>query len=121
MKTENELIAEFMGGTFEKREIITIGGKREGKWTFHDGLWLYDDQLDYDKRWDRLMPVVEKIAELGFNTTWNYNCETQTRYFSIYDLPYRNTAKGMQFYAEGDNCMYNAVVKFIRWYTSKNS
>lgn len=76
---------------------------------------------DFIIGWSELMPVVEKITELGFNTTWNYNCETQTRYFSIYDLPYRNTAKGMQFYAEGDNCMYNAVVKFIRWYTSKNS
>lgn len=68
MKTPNEIIAEYMGGVFEKREIMTIGGKRQGKWTFPcsefpSGKWCYDDQLQYESRMDWLYPVYIKLRK----------------------------------------------------------
>src|SRR3546814_397537 len=70
MKTDNELIAEFMGGV--KKMVPEAFGQ--------DGFIVYDfkqrnnpnphadigtekriEQLDYHKRWDWLMPVIERI------------------------------------------------------------
>lgn len=115
MKTDNELIAVFMGGSFEKREIITYGGKRNGKWTFPDGLWCYDDHLNYNTSWNMLMPVVEKIEALyvnqvdQFNKTMSKQREADTEFSMVMML--NITASIDQVYK---NC-----VEFIKWYNSQ--
>lgn len=53
-----------MGGKFEECDVMTVGGRRTGKWTFDDDMWCYDDQLDYSTDWRRLMPVWYKFKEL---------------------------------------------------------
>lgn len=76
--TDNETIADWMGGKFEKREIMTYGGLRHGKWTFDNDRWCYDDQLDYSTDWRWLMPVWYKFRDLKFKvgdnkgTHWTY-------------------------------------------------
>lgn len=52
MKTDNELIAEFMGMT-RNRMGLSTGNFMKGKM----GLWFHTS-------WDWLMPVVEKIGKL---------------------------------------------------------
>lgn len=111
MKPSNEIIARFMGGQHESRNITTIGGLRTGKWTFDDNIWCYDDQLDYDNRWDRLMPVIEKIENIEGVTTIFKNTRFQIKYekktFSCHTIVKINSA-------------YRVVVEFITWYNSQN-
>lgn len=60
MKTDNELIAEFMGHTFMAKYTATE------RLAFKEPLgksWGHEP-FDYAKRWDYLMPVVEKIGAL---------------------------------------------------------
>jgi hypothetical protein len=66
----NEVLADFSGGKFEKVEIMTYGGKRTGKWTFDNGLWCYADQLDYSTDWRRLMPVWYKFRDTQMPEHW---------------------------------------------------
>ena len=64
-KSDNELIAEFDELYSEK-----VHGKM--LWTHKDNngeSWSYaKHELEYDKSWDWLMPVVEKIESLGYST-----------------------------------------------------
>lgn len=119
---DNELIAEFMGG---KWETVWCGGVETKAFNFpgwHITDWphtIHDDTFRYHSSWDWLMPVVEKIRGLKLCTNHNFNPMTNVEYFSIYDHEYMNTAKGQQFYAEGSDCVYKAVVKFIKWYNSQ--
>lgn len=105
MKKDNELIAKFMGGSLEERRIITYGGARTGKWTFPDGLWCYNDQLDYDTSWSRLMPVVEKILKTSdpAENGWPYE------YLALEKTRIGNS---IQY-------VYQRVVSFIKWYNSQ--
>lgn len=107
-KTDNELIAEFMGGTFEEREFMTYGGKRSGKWTFLNGKWCYDDQLDYNTSWDWLMPVVAKMLDMSLGKAVSDQFVERVLEFSgtsiLYPLP----------------GVYKKVVEFIKWYNQHN-
>lgn len=65
-KTDNELIAEFMGGI---KQVIT--DKKEYGYPLGKVIWhkLFDEEgyvthLDYDTSWDWLMDVVEKIEAI---------------------------------------------------------
>ena len=62
MKNENKLIAEFMGleEPFELPQHGTIRPNGEFKTEFTV------EQLKYDKSWEWLMPVVDKIEELEY-------------------------------------------------------
>lgn len=97
----NKLIAEFMGKEQEA-----------------DSRYMPSEDLQYHLSWDWLMSAVEKIRGLGFNTCHCYEDITQKEYFSIYDDAYRNFAKGKQFYKEGKDCGWLAVVEFIKWYNN---
>lgn len=107
MKTDNELIAEFMGlkkvrttpvilsdgkGTLSESPVYRIGFKE-----------LLPHQLQYHTSWDWLMSVVEKIAEYRIaypkETGWVCDCKIVV----------------MQKY------LYREVVNFIKWYNSQKA
>lgn len=60
MKTDNEIIAEFMG--FEKTgTFYEAAGVRHDKYKSPDFGYTYAAQWAFDTKWSWLMPVVEKI------------------------------------------------------------
>lgn len=97
MKTDNELIAEFMGGwnkdPHTRKYGINIPHMKNQWWDI--------DELQYDKSWDWLMPVVAKIAE--------------------YRLVYgEETAKVCdRKVVIGHKYLYAKVVEFIKWYNEQ--
>ena len=102
----NKLIAEFMGVN-----VITLDDVRKNKDPYHsssDG-YLKDD-LKYHSSWDWLMPVVEKIENLGYEFTIiesrcniNHNTDhSEEELFHIETL-------GSKL-----DTTYQAVVKFIK-------
>lgn len=111
MKTDNELIAEFMG--FE----------------FHPSV---HGEYPYAKSWDALMPVVEAIEETEEpadldpqkGTVWPYQVEILSR--SVVQIIDNRTDEAI---VSIDNqkgklskieSVYQAVVEFIKWYNSQN-
>ena len=105
MKTDNELIAEFMGfepykselgNTFQHRDLMGIFGGAGIK-------------FKYNSSWDWLMPVVEKIDALNVTNVdlseWYYNRD------NILDLQINSKIKDV----------YEAVVEFIKWHNSNGN
>jgi hypothetical protein len=111
MKTDNELIAEFMGGRREESKIM-----QGGCFYFFDQ-WpervfdLSDDNgLAYHKSWDWLMPVVEKINKIYEGSIledregqWSFEKILNTRVNCELEL------------------LHKAVVEFIKWYRTQNT
>jgi hypothetical protein len=110
MKTDNELIAKFMGIT-----IIT------------DGISLFDTDFkplkDYDKSWDYLMLVVEKIETLdnlgGIVNIVQGQCTIKSRMAGDHSV-YANKSNYMLMGVKGKLLStYQAVVEFIKWYNQQ--
>lgn len=110
--TDNELIAEFMGA--KSRKIITMD---ETFIVYDFGAHTYEvDGLNYDKSWDWLMPVVEKIELLQYE----------------FEIASSGTQIISTAYSEGDyydefttydskeetkiQVVYKAIVKFVKWH-----
>lgn len=131
MKTDNEIIAEFMGLT-----LITPANKaylpyyREfGK----DGTILSDHHpksggggfksLRYDTSWDRLMPVVEKISSLSITPAPNYKgyrIEIVTNgYVRISGFPMPTLTTNVSIEGSLIAAVYRAVVEFIKFYNEQ--
>ena len=71
---ENKLIAEFMGWKVDK-SISSAHFKKTGGYHLTNGTrTMASDQLQYHTSWDWLMPVVEKIEELGSYTVMGTKC-----------------------------------------------
>lgn len=122
MKTDNELIAEFMGWRVAEGENGSDG--TAGIYT--KGQYYNDNAehlpkgvvLKYDASWDWLMPVVEKIISLEYepkdpSDSYNWN------------IPYiRTLGNNMCRFNRmaphhGNSLMdsvYQGVVEFIKWY-----
>lgn len=116
MKTDNELIAEFMGAEFVRKPDIFYPDRYNETYIFqgHPGNWrvekeirshLTEPMLCYHTDWDWLMPVVEKINKVDIidmrreqlqETIWRYVSKVQIL----------------------DAHMY--VVEFIKWYNNQN-
>lgn len=103
-----------MNTTIENNKLIAefIGGKRTVNGTEYTV--TVDGETEFNKSFDLLFKVVEKIESLGFST-------------SIYHLPKTlNTAKiisgGVDVIGVNGStkieAVYNAVVEFINWYNS---
>lgn len=109
-KTDNELIAEFMGvqvyKTREEMNAVPIDKL---------GLWSYLHQLAYDKEWNDLMPVVEKIESLMPHIKIPDDLEAL-----------KNGTHGSEPHVEVLSLsiaskiseVYAAVITFIRWYNA---
>jgi len=93
-KTDNEIIAEFMG---DRDKILC------------DPKWMKGDELVYLRyhlSWDWLMPVVEKIYDYADTNVREINNEG----LAIFEL-------GISAPIE-DVC--DAVVKYVKWYNSQS-
>jgi hypothetical protein len=99
MKTDNELIAEFMGISYNDQTYNTPK-------VFIRSLWR---DPEYEKSWDWLMPVVEKIANLYANSNHDRHWSK-----AVNDLrmPILSTTIGY---------VYKAVIEFIKWYRTQNT
>jgi hypothetical protein len=121
MKTYNELIAEFMGmqktnaGWYDAEENLPLGYTTDN--TF--------DELLFNKSWDWLMPVVEKIEDIQDGDIGDairshlYNVEITQIFCEITEC---HTSKQIAFVDEEKKITsaYLAVVEFIKWYNKKN-
>ena len=132
MKTDNELIAEFMGNRKVPTElygndkcpyfyyptkdnfVLTSEIVSREDFDINDYAWsLYN--LDYSGSWDWLMPVVEKIETLGYFCMIN-------KWTSVYT---GSDGERIQVTTvEGKSKIkntYKAVVEFIKWYNQQKS
>jgi hypothetical protein len=119
MKTDNGLIAEFMGGRYDAMSNSWTGLPEK----YHAGhmiTWAYSPaDLMYSSSWDWLMPVVEKIESLTLPVTGyrmvivkidDCTCSMQGNRYNY-----------TRFSGESKiEAVYKAVVKFIKWYNTQN-
>jgi hypothetical protein len=121
-KTDNEIIAEFMGGHPENN------AHWPGYYFFeqiNNSNWWHTPDLAYDTSWDWLMPVVEKIEN---GLSWKYQVLTENELY----LPHITTEYRTLIRDAGDatrfemsachtriESVYKAVVAFINWYNQQ--
>ena len=100
------LIAEFM-----ELEIIT------------DGISFFDTSYKalrkYNSSWNELMPVLDKIESLGFNTHIIYSNNIANKHLThIYN--HTNLKEAISTSGESKlQVVYENVVKFIQWYNKE--
>ena len=101
METNNKLIAEFMGGqkVLPDRDVYNM--------PTHNNLCYGLDEMKYHTSWDWLMPVVEKIEDMGSEIViTNAECT-----ISAPNGYYEETIDKKRFGAT-----HTAVVEFINYY-----
>ena len=123
MKTDNELIAEFMGlirveanASYNKAQYYKPDSSDKRK----RGIFMgYHDGLEYDTSWDWLMPVVEKIGEL-------YKKAFPTNEIFIQKILAHEDPIEKEYIdvISTSICtpiseVYTEVIKFIKWYNEK--
>jgi hypothetical protein len=110
VKSDNELIAEFMGSK-----------------PYNDGRYgiMWPDPTDgnkvgfglhYDTKWDWIMPVVEKIEKLGYGFTvdpWGIVVIDYTTGNEEERVAFLNDDNYEKIYQ-----YYHTVVEFIKWYNT---
>ena len=109
MKTDNELIAEFMGFTFAFERGHRVYNVPKGEDLKYAAFKLPHVKLNYDSSWDWLMPVVEKINTME-PSEFNYHVTRMTEF--------RICQEKLQMYSITTpiNQVYKMVVDFIKWY-----
>lgn len=119
IKISNKLIAEFMGWE------ISGPGFPSGYNNPHN-LYCHFEDLEFNHSWDWLMPVVEKIENLGFWTKIQAHTSFDNLYKSCDIKKQKPRSDGDYLYNyEGDwieskiEAVYNAVVEFIKFYNEK--
>jgi hypothetical protein len=123
MKTGNEVLAEFMGWT-QHEKVDDWMRVPKGEDIKFKAWKLRKDSLMFDREWDWLMDVVEKIEGLGHDVdmVWHSNMrdgqETRHAICAIQDRPpFKAIA-----YVEGKpmiKSVYKAVLQFINWYNEQ--
>lgn len=115
IKKGNELIADFMG-------LESFEDSRYGKlWTnpASDGIHAKTAfDLKYQKSWDWLMPVVEKIAKMKFRVKINSNhVDTSVIIQGVEDS---ESVLNIMYYSRPIEAVYTAAVQFIKWYNEQS-
>jgi hypothetical protein len=117
MKTDNELIAEFMGIHVRDWSGVLFYSDEDG---YVD---IAGDAQPYwpDKSWNQLMSVVEKIQSIGYHTSMYHDCDKLT-YTYRNEMRIVNSDESKIRYRELSNgetmiqCVYTAVVQFVKWH-----
>lgn len=126
---DNEMIAKFMGAVIAR--INTSPGTVKEFYSFGEfsdrgnEIVIASDHLNYHKDWNRLMPVVAKIEDIGGSFEFTSNKMSISWIdFSAPEKPV--TSEGaysdeIKFVLNPDisfklYVVYKAVVKFINWY-----
>ena len=104
MKTDNELITEFMGW-----ETSTGNSLANTPLLVYHNPEIVDrvfsaSELRFHSSWDWLMPVVKKISRL-----YDQEPEHLDEYEAVIRIPIIETMENI----------YKAVVEFIKWYNTK--
>ena len=112
-KTDNELIAEFMGA---KPDTVHTP---IGEYVWFDKAFLNfhlfnKKNLQYNSSWDWLMPVVDKIESSGIRTQIHRSMLDHTCVF--YNGSYDSGPIGGMTKIE---CVYKSVVDFVKWYNQQ--
>lgn len=94
----NKLIAKFMGGLIHARNATKIWVR------FDDKDFVRLSTLKYNKNWNSLMPVIEKL-----------NTSIPNLDKSIYVLEQKDCFWDLKITSD-INIVYKAVVEFIKWY-----
>lgn len=92
MKTDNELIAEFMGLTPTEKEYLNLG-------TWYD--------MKFDTSWDWLMPVIKKISGLFEGGGDDYE--------ELPDISHRVMCVTRHEIDTSIETIYREVIEFIKW------
>lgn len=99
MKTDNELIAEFMGvqvyQTYAEMQNVPLDELEQ---------WSLPEQLNYHSNWSELMPVVENIFSM-----WESELPSE-EYLKVTMLPIYTDIQ----------VVYRRVVDFIKWYNESS-
>lgn len=121
MKTDNELIAEFMGAVVAK-EVWGGSGSFHRIWNIkhpvNNSDCVYDGVgMKYATSWDWLMPVVEKIESTELQNSF-FPCIKIVGNAVAFDtggdyIYHKNSASKIEN-------VYKAVVDFIKFYNSQN-
>src|SRR5687768_11495120 len=105
-KTDNELVAEFMGQPLTLLHDTGYYGTIEHK---------IDYQM-YQSSWNALMPVVQKVRSICVAVEISYSLGT------VCKICYNN-GKNFEWLSIEDNdgirAVYKAVVEFIKWYNDQ--
>jgi hypothetical protein len=101
MKTNNELIAEFMPNMMKAESTMDMGIEQ---WLDDDGEYYLPEELRYHESWDWLMPVVEKCLQVLGDSK-----ESEQFYQGIHDALWDINIK----------TTHEAVVQFIKWYNQQ--
>jgi hypothetical protein len=118
MKTDNELIAEFMGripNTHRKNE----SSAPEDYFETEAGKFGYWELNSYDTSWDWIMPVVEKIESIVTEVEiCNSTCVISN------GTPQGDGGKFYETIVDSYgtskiDATYKAIVDFIKWYKSQ--
>lgn len=122
----NKIIAEFMGVIYHPptrtEDYYYMGGYKE--WEYPDGTFYQTDDLEYHTSWDWLMPVVEKIENMGYMTIIGANAAFGGHYMNIMTgikMPndtFKNPTKFMGAEDTKLATIYSAVIQFINWYNT---
>lgn len=108
VEKSNILICEFMGGKYNGIYDVEINGVSD-----------YIGVLKYHTSWDWLMPVVEKIESMGYDT--HIHAVGQNNEPIIYAMGIESwNAKSICSESDRDKivCVYKTVTAFIQWYNS---
>ena len=112
----NKLIAEFMGGKFRKsKDKNTLNKYFDLK---DKGYFYYENEIRYHASWDWIMPVLEKIEQIGCIIEISYSLVCMCRICVI------GKKHEKAFNIINDNngglepiiAIYKSVVEFIKWY-----
>ena len=117
-KTDNELIAEFMGVKHKQDPFVK---SKKLFWHYKEA-YSMSESLNFDTSWDWLMPVVEKIAKLNYGvsiTTWPK--EWDAPIVGVQVMIHDNGDDGpvIERHSEPEQMItsiYKVVVEFIKWY-----
>lgn len=106
-KTDNELIAEFMG-LIPERWRLTRFHKFKIYWCHEpNGYGVTEEMLGYDSKIEFLLPVARKIIDIPLNELVNANQAMAQSRVASFNLRTK--------YSD----LYKAVVEFIKWYRSQ--
>ena len=112
-KSDNELIADFHG--LEWHENGTISNYPSA-FNMSMGVDTIDD-LKYDKSWDWIMSMVDKVEELGFSVTIKNDSCLIERTFN------RQAKQGQSFSALSESkilAVVETITKFIKWFNQQS-
>lgn len=111
---DNKLIAEFIMAGDEMYRYFMYRG---------ENIDLRDtDKLPYHKSWEWIMPVVERIQQLGYYTNISYSYgqhifsignDIRGYFIRVGGLDINNKPKSLQ------QTIYETIVEFAKWYNNR--